>query len=82
SCNWTATNGDSGNSCQIDTTIGGVAQFNGEWINMTIVLPQAANYNCTTDCFWKMSLDLNTSHDRTTWEARVIGNPVRLTPNQ
>ena len=28
-----------------------------------------------------MNLNLQTSHDRTTWSARVIGNPVRLVPN-
>lgn len=84
-CNWTATdsvspsNATSGSSCTIATTIGGNAQFNGEWITMEIVIP--TSYTCTTDCFWKMNLALNTSHDRTTWEARIIGNPVRLVPN-
>jgi len=83
-CPWTATNGDSGSNCEIETTIGGVAQYNGEWITMQIKLPDQANYNCDpdVDCFWKMELDLNVSHDRTTWEAKVIGNPVKLTPNQ
>ncbi len=80
SCSWTATNGQSGSSCTIPTTIGGVAQFNGEWITVEIGIP--SSYSCTTDCFWKMSLALNTSHDRTTWKARVIGNPVRLVPNE
>ncbi len=87
-CPWTSTNvfgpnqPTSGSNCRIQTTVGGVAQYNGEWITMQIQLPDQANYNCTTDCFWKMDLDLNVSHDRTTWEARVIGNPVKLTPNQ
>lgn len=85
SCSWIATdvtsnsNATSGSSCTIDTTISGTAQFNGEWITMEIDIP--SGYTCSSDCFWKMDLDLNTSHDRTTWEARVIGNPVRLVPN-
>ncbi|MEX1092450.1 MAG: pilus assembly protein TadG-related protein [Acidimicrobiia bacterium] len=85
SCSWTATNfvapnnATSGNGCSIHTTVSGAAQFNGEWITMEISIPPS--YNCTTDCFWKMDLDLNTSHDRTTWEARIIGNPVKLVPN-
>ncbi|MEX0796176.1 MAG: TadE/TadG family type IV pilus assembly protein [Acidimicrobiia bacterium] len=85
SCSWTATNyvtpnnATSGNGCSIHTTVSGTAQFNGEWITMEISIPPG--YNCTTDCFWKMDLDLNTSHDRTTWEARIIGNPVKLVPN-
>jgi Putative Flp pilus-assembly TadE/G-like len=81
SCVWTATNGASGSSCTINTTVGGVAQFNGEWITMQIDIPNAANYTCTTDCYWKVTAVLNTSHDRTTWTAKVIGNPVRLVPN-
>jgi hypothetical protein len=85
SCSWTATNlvtpnnSTIGNSCSIQTTIGGTAQFNGEWITMEISIPPG--YTCSTDCFWKMDLDLNVSHDRTTWEARIIGNPVKLVPN-
>jgi hypothetical protein len=85
SCSWTATNyvspsnASSGNTCSINTTISGTAQFNGEWITMEIAIPPG--YTCSSDCFWKMDLDLNTSHDRTTWEARIIGNPVKLVPN-
>lgn len=84
-CEWVATDvwpgggPDSGSSCTIDSTVSGNAMYNGEWITMQIDLP--SDYDCTTDCFWKMELDLNVSHDRTTWEARVIGNPVALVPN-
>jgi Flp pilus assembly protein TadG len=86
SCSWTATDvrpgggPNSGNSCTINSTVSGTAQYDGEWITMRIGIP--AGYNCTTDCFWKMNLNLNVSHDRTTWEARVIGNPVSLVPNE
>jgi hypothetical protein len=88
SCSWTASdsvppnNTTSGSGCSIQTTQAGpppVALFNGEWITMEIEIPPG--YTCGADCFWKMDLDLNTSHDRTTWEARIIGNPVKLVPN-
>lgn len=84
-CSWTATDNHpptaptSGNTCSIDTSISGNSRYNAEWITMQIQIP--SNYTCTTDCFWKMNLVLNTAHDRTTWEARVIGNPVALVPN-
>ncbi len=65
--------------CRIQTTVSGTAQFNKQWITASIQIPTA--YTCGADCYWKMNLDLNTSHDRTTWQARVIGNPVRLVPN-
>ncbi len=78
-CVWTATNGQSGSSCSIPTTISGNAQFNSEWITMQIDIP--TNYTCSSDCYWKVNAVLNVSHDRTTWTARVIGNPVRLVPN-
>ncbi len=85
SCSWTATNNHppnaptSGNTCAINTSSSGNSQYNAEWITMQIQIP--GNYTCSTDCFWKMNLALNTAHDRTTWEARVIGNPVALVPN-
>jgi hypothetical protein len=85
SCSWTATDNHppnaptSGNSCSINTSSGGNSQYNAEWITMQIQLP--SDYTCSTDCFWKMNLALQVAHDRTTWEARVLGNPVALVPN-
>ena len=85
-CTWTArhddgTPGDSGSgSCHIQSTLHGVPQFNAQWLNATINIP--SGYTCTSDCFWKMNLDMDDSQDRTTWAARVIGNPVRLVPNE
>lgn len=85
SCSWTATDDHppsaptSGSSCSINTSSGGDSRYNAEWITMQIQIP--SSYTCSTDCFWKMNLSLNTAHDRTTWEARVIGNPVALVPN-
>jgi hypothetical protein len=84
-CSWTSDNGASGTSCVITTANGGGAIFNGDWIDMIIDIPD--NYTCTqtangnSGCYWKMNLSLQQSHDRTTWSARVIGNPVRLVPN-
>jgi hypothetical protein len=85
SCSWTADNGSNGTSCAITTANGSGSLFNGRWITLLINIP--TNYTCdpaangNSGCYWKMNLDLNTSHDRTTWSARVIGNPVRLVPN-
>lgn len=92
SCDWTAEDSDghpqsSGASCTLDTTLGGVAQFNNYWVRVTVDLP--ATYDCDPDasdpadgCWWRMDMNLNAPHDRTTWTARVIGNPVRLVPNE
>jgi hypothetical protein len=33
------------------------------------------------ECFWHMELALSQPNERTTWRARVIGNPVRLIPD-
>ena len=84
-CTWTATNGATGSSCAITTANGGGAIFNNHWITITIDIP--SNYTCdpaannNSGCYWKMDLATTASHDRTTWSARVIGNPVRLVPN-
>lgn len=85
-CNWDSfhdngTAGPSGSgSCSVQSTAGGVAAFNAHWLNATINIP--STYTCTTNCFWTMNLDMGNSQDRTTWAARIIGNPVRLVPNE
>lgn len=84
SCTWVAfdeagaqTQSGSG-SCVIQTS-NGSSFFNGELVRIQIDIP--SGYTCSTDCWWKMEIDNSQPHDRTTWAARVIGNPVRLTPN-
>lgn len=85
-CSWTArdesgaTTASGSGTCRIKSTIGNTAQFNAQWLTAIIRIPN--NYECTDDCFWKMKLDMANSHDRTTWTARIIGNPVHLTPNE
>jgi hypothetical protein len=84
-CVWTATNGATGSTCSIATAVGCCAIFNNHWITITIDIP--SNYTCdptannNSGCYWKMDLSTQSAHDRTTWSARVIGNPVRLVPN-
>lgn len=85
-CTWRATD-ESGSTtasgsgqCRIQTTVSGTARFNEQWITATIEIP--TTYTCGANCWWKMQLDLNVPHDRTTWQARIIGNPVRLVPNE
>jgi hypothetical protein len=82
-CEWSATNGNgSGGSfvpCSIQTSNSGGALYNGHWITATIDIGDP--YTCSTDCWFKMQIQLSEPHDRTVWTARVIGNPVRLTTN-
>ena len=54
--------------------------FNGQWVTARINIPDS--YSCTANCWWSVEIELNNPHDRTTWTARVIGNPVRLIPNR
>lgn len=54
--------------------------FNGQWVTATIDIPDS--YTCAANCWWSVQIELNNPHDRTTWAARVIGNPVRLIPNR
>jgi hypothetical protein len=86
-CTWFAEDMDGNTTapvtgpCRIQSTVSGTAQYNKQWITASIDIPDPGVYVCGADCYWTMDLDLNTSHDRTTWQARVIGNPVRLVPN-
>jgi hypothetical protein len=87
-CTWVAfdeagaqTDSDTG-SCHIDTTEysgGWNSKFNGELVRIQIDIP--GDYTCSSNCWWTMEIKNNQPHDRTTWAARVVGNPVRLTPN-
>jgi hypothetical protein len=84
-CDWVAKNEagttvDSGSgSCSIQTS-DGASFFNGLWVTAQVAIPD--NYTCTTNCWWKMEIDNSQPHDRTTWAAKIIGNPVHLVPNE
>jgi len=68
---------NSANPCRITTTLAnGTRLFNGVWIRMEIDIP--TDYVCGADCWWSVDYNLTGATDRTVWEARVIGNPVRL----
>lgn len=54
--------------------------YNNEWIIAIIDLPDDPAMMCGADCFWYMEMDLSQPNERTTWRARVIGNPVKLVP--
>lgn len=84
-CDWVAKNeagttirSGSGN-CRIQTS-DGASFFQGLWVTAQVVIPDA--YTCTTNCWWKMEIANSQPHDRTTWAARIIGNPVHLVPNE
>lgn len=72
-------------SCDWETqTAGGTGSgvYNKQWIVAIIDLPEDPVDMCDETkahpCFWKMLLDLGQPTERTTWRARVIGNPVQL----
>jgi len=85
-CTWYAEDEDgniiTGNTsfsdCRIQTSNGSPI-FNGYWVHAEVQIPDPV---CDTDCWFKMVIENSQPHDRTTWSARVIGNPVKLTPNQ
>lgn len=85
-CSWASHNeagsqtASGSGACSIQTTIAGTARFNAEWLTAIVDIP--SGYTCGTDCWWTMEMQLNVPHDRTTWEAKVIGNPIRLVANE
>ncbi|GBE21090.1 hypothetical protein BMS3Bbin01_00431 [bacterium BMS3Bbin01] len=83
-CTWTATNGESDTSLGACTINVGGRRFNAEWLYLTIPIPD--DYTCdpdqTYDCWWKVDIsNMSNPTDRTTWSARVVGNPLQLIPN-
>jgi hypothetical protein len=83
-CDWVAKNEagttvrSGSGSCSIQTSDGN-SFFNGLWVTAQVEIPDA--YTCSTNCWWKMQIQNSQPHDRTTWTAKIIGNPVRLVPN-
>lgn len=81
-CSWTSSNGDSGSfgACTIDISN---QQFNEEWLYVKIKIPDTYSCDPTAmlDCWWKIHINVPNSQptDRTTWSARITGDPVRLT---
>lgn len=80
-CSWTSTNGESSgfiNDCDIDISD---QRFNAEWLYVKIPIPDTytCNIMSSTDCWWKVRINsTNQPSDRTTWTARITGDPVRL----
>lgn len=81
-CSWTSTNGESAtgvSNCRIDI---GAQRFNAEWIYVQIPIP--SSYTCNPSgplpaCWWKIQINSKLQPtDRTTWTARITGDPVRL----
>jgi hypothetical protein len=71
-CTWQTTDTSRGSDPRV---------YNEQWIVAVIDLPDDPADMCNgSDCFWKMELDLSLPTERTTWRARVIGNPVHLIP--
>ena len=72
------------NQCgQISSPAG--CKYNGDWLTITLTLPNT--YTCDptalpstpNDCWWKIRYSYGGAvYDRTTWAAKIIGNPVHL----
>ncbi len=81
---WTSDDGRSGSGTQIQTSIGGAAQFNNRLLTITIPLP--ASYGSvgltpageTEAAWWKIEYQMSAANDTTTWGVSINGNPVHL----
>ncbi|MGH8913012.1 MAG: hypothetical protein ACRDZM_00665, partial [Acidimicrobiia bacterium] len=89
-CSWTSTSSKSPSS---DGTIGDCIidiskqRFNAEWLRVSIPIADDPCNGALGDlaCWWKVHIETSATpdetgqaHDRTTWTARVSGDPVRL----
>ena len=88
SCSWVVTREDGSiqetgsGSCTVDAS---GQTYNSDMVTLTIDL--AAGYTCNPagaygGCWWRVTYDYDgAAHDRTTWGARIIGNPIHLVNN-
>lgn len=85
-CNWTSSNGEQSagyptmGACSINISN---QRFNEDWLYVDLEIPETYTCDPTSalDCWWKIHIQApgTTPTDRTTWSARITGDPVRLT---
>lgn len=80
-CTYTSTNGATSSTLSNCSLNVGGAVFDKHWLYLEIPIP--ADYDCdptqTYDCWWRIDVsNMSNSRDRTTWTARITGDPVRL----
>ena len=69
---------------QIQTSVGGAAQFNNHLVTITIPLPSTYGAGGLTPParpepgWWKIEYQMNAANDTTTWGVSINGNPVHL----
>ncbi|MBI2708640.1 MAG: hypothetical protein HYX34_02970 [Actinobacteria bacterium] len=62
--------------CSFKTAVSGSSKFQDSWITLDVSLP--STYTCTV-CWWKVRYTLTAqAADTTTWQARIVGDPVTL----
>jgi hypothetical protein len=81
-CSWTSSNGltSGGTISNCNIKIGN-QRFNADWLYVELPIPDT--YTCdelsATGCWWKILIHSEDQPtDRTTWSARISGDPVRL----
>jgi Flp pilus assembly protein TadG len=81
---WTSDDGRSGSGTQIQTSVGGAAQFNNKLLTILIPLPSTYGSTGLTPSgetepgWWKIEYQMSAANDTTTWEVSINGNPVHL----
>jgi Flp pilus assembly protein TadG len=83
--NWASDDGRSGTGVtQIQTSVGGAAQFNNHLVTITIPLPITYGTTGLTppgeteSGWWKIEYQMSSANDTTTWGVNINGNPVHL----
>lgn len=84
---WEDDRGNSGKGVtSLQTSIGGVAQFNNHLVTIDIDLPKDYGKKglnpsgdiTDEDGWWQIEYNINAANDTTTWEISIRGNPVHL----
>ena len=81
---WSSDDGRSGSGTQIQTSVGGAAQFNNRLLTITVPLPTTYGVvglkpaGETEQGWWKIEYQMNAANDTTTWGVSINGNPVHL----
>lgn len=78
---WRADDSPGGPPCFLKTSeVGNTKIYNGDWVEFRFIVPDSYTCSAAHNCWVLVNYDLSDPSERTTWAARVDGQPIHLLP--
>jgi hypothetical protein len=78
---WKADDSPGAPPCYLRTSaVGNTKIYNGDWVEFRFKVPDTYTCSAAHNCWVLVNYDLSDPSERTTWAARVDGQPIHLLP--